>query len=75
MLRCCMCHRLLTRDPAATVKTRAGWAAYGPKCAASLGLVRYETRAAAPKRTRLAKTANVSPEQMQLDLECHNTPQ
>ena len=44
-----MCGRVLLREPAAVVRTSAGPAAFGPKCAALKGLM---PKREAPKRSR-----------------------
>ena len=44
-MRCERCKRPIFKDPAATVRTRNGTKAYGPKCAALMGLTESAARA------------------------------
>jgi hypothetical protein len=67
-MKCQRCNRPIFKTPAATVKTKSGVAAYGPKCAQIMGF----TEAAAKTRAALAtpkrrKTANET--QLELELE------
>lgn len=67
-MKCARCNRPIFKTPAATVKTRHGVAAYGPKCASLMGLTEAAARAraiqAAPKRRKTAEET-----QLELELE------
>ena len=65
---CQRCNRPIFSTPAATVKTRSGVKAYGPKCARIMGLTEAAARTraiqAAPKRRKTAEET-----QLELELE------
>jgi hypothetical protein len=67
-MRCERCKRPIFKDPAATVRTRGGVKAYGPKCASLMGLTETAARARAMQVTpRRRKTADEA--QLELELE------
>ena len=67
-MKCQRCRRPIFSTPAATVKTRSGVKAYGPKCARIMGLTESAARTraiqAAPKRRKTAEET-----QLELELE------
>ena len=66
-MRCCICHRPLTK-PAATIQSRGGPMLFGPDCARKAGLTPQAAKrraALAPTRQRVVRHE----EQMQLQLE------
>jgi hypothetical protein len=67
-MKCCRCSRPIFNTPAATVKTRRGVMAYGPKCARLMGLTEVAARSRAIQATpKRRKTANET--QLELELE------
>lgn len=67
-MKCQRCRRPIFKTPAATVKTRSGVKAYGPRCARIMGLTEAAARTraiqAAPKRRKTAEET-----QLELELE------
>lgn len=65
-MRCCICHRPLTK-PAATIQSRGGPMLFGPDCARTAGLTVRNVRAALarPKTPRAKRHAD----QLELQLE------
>lgn len=67
-MKCTRCNRPIFSTPAATVKTRRGVAAYGPKCARIMGLTESAARTQAIQATpKRRKTANET--HLELELE------
>ena len=67
-MKCCRCNRPILSTPAATIKTKAGLMAFGPKCARIAGL----TERAARRRAAVAprpQPERPNPDQMTLELE------
>lgn len=50
-MKCQRCNRPILTKPAATVKTKAGSAVFGPKCAKLMGLIEIATRHKKPEKT------------------------
>lgn len=69
-MKCARCSRPIFKTPAATVKTRRGIAAYGPKCAGLMGLTESAARARATQATASRRRRRAQDDaQLQLDLE------